>query len=112
MGAREKFKVGVCEYKEETFMSVEFVEGARKLIIPRILLNGLELCDNFNDYNPFKMSYDYHTPYPRQLYIKVPIHTEDDYLMKVVDLEYKQPKELTIPEIEKKLGYKIKIKGE
>lgn len=104
------FKVGMYIEDEKTYLSLEFIKDEKyKITIPKISLSTIEIekedvvvyicnCIPFTESLVCKISLD--------------VVTKDQILYSVEDLNCKPPQELTIPEIEAKLGHKIIIKGE
>ena len=104
------FKVGMYIENGTTYLSLEFIKDEKyKITIPKISLSTIDIekedivgyiCKHipFRETSVCKISMD--------------IVAKDQILYSVEDLNYEPPQELTISEIEAKLGHKIVIKGE
>jgi len=104
------FKVGIYIEDEKTYLSLEFIKDEKyKITIPKISLSTIDIekedvVGYICNYIPFTES--------SVCKISMDIVTKDQILYSVENLNYKPPQELTISEIEAKLGHKIVIKGE
>lgn len=104
------FKVGIYIEDEKTYLSLEFIKDKKyKITIPKISLSTIDIekediVQYICNYIPFTES--------SVCKISMDIIAKDQTLYSVENLNYKPPQELTIPEIEAKLGHKIIIKGE
>lgn len=112
---KHNIKVGVFTENDNTFLSLEYIEDNKKVQIHKIALDGIDViketlpmytCNSTKMNTMMFGSYDiYNLNLPL-----LPV-TEEQVIYTIIDLDY-LPHEMSIKEIEKQLGYPIKIKGE
>ena len=110
---RHDFKVGLFIEDNKSFLSLEFIEDNHKVEIHKIALDYIDINrESISKYTCNGIPYPAFGTYEACSisFPVVPVEG-DKILCTIIDLD-NVPKEMSIKEIEKQLGYSIKIKGE
>lgn len=103
------FKVGIYLENNEVMMSLEFKESDLLVQIPKICLSRLNCEINCEVINKTYSCLEFNTiKNDSQLIIPI-LSDEKGILFQVTDLKPK--KKMTLEEVEKELGYKIKLEN-